>query len=1109
MKKFHSYGRGVPVIHWKKWSKMTRLGLLLVLCLQFSAFGMGRAQNVKVSLDMRNVTLEQVLKELKAQTGMRFFYSVEKARQEQKDAVQLTDATLDAALQQILEGTPMTFEIQRDVIVIKDRPQPTAQTPEEKTISGKVTDESGQPLPGVAVVVKGTTLGTATDADGKYTLTLPEGNYTLVFSMLGMKTCEELVGNRTEIHVTLYEEVSEMNEVVITGIYTRKKESFTGAATTYSAKELKNVGNQNIIQSLKSLDPAFAILENNEYGSDPNHLPDIEIRGKSSIVGLKEQYNIDPNQPLFILDGFETSLQAIMDLDIDRVASVTILKDAASTAIYGSKAANGVVVVETITPEKGKLRLNYSGNFNIQMPDLSSYNLMNAEEKLRFELLAGRYESTNSATYMELQKLYNNRLANINSGVDTYWLGEPVRIGLSHRHSLYAEGGDDNMRYGIGINYNGTSGVMKESLRNVFSGNLDLIYRKNRFLFSNKLTVNYNTTKDPVVEYSQYALANPYYKKRTETGEIEKWLEYSDYDKVQNPLWNASLNSRKLGRSFGLTNNFSIEYNPVTFVKLRARLGITKNIAETDNFTSPEDTQFDEVSSLKKGELNYSNNKSLNYEGEITASLGYLFRDIHRINLVAGGYLSASENVSNGYTVIGFPQGDFDTPAFSTGYPENGKPLFGENTSRSVSAYVNGGYSLKDRYLLDLTWRLSGSSVFGTNKRYTNTWSIGLAWNLHNENFIREHISAIEILKLRGSIGNPGNQNFDSYQTISTYIFQTYRSNFFEQGVILNSLGNPDLKWQTTLDKNIGVDVVLWNNKITVNFDYYDKTTDPLLANINVPASVGMNLVMTNIGKQVSKGFNGTVIISPIYKPEERIVWALRYNFRTQNTYYENIGNSLDKFNEDNKNLNLTRYYDGADPDALYAVLSHGIDPATGKEIFIRKDGTYTFDFDNNEEVKVGIARPKIEGIIGTSFSYKGFSLNLDFRYRLGAKAFNNALYDKVENISYANLSNNQDKRALYDRWKEPGDIAPFKVISLTETTPMSSRFVEKDNSIALESFRIGYEFDSDQLKKIGLSSFRLNAYMNDIFRISSIKTERGTSYPFARTLSFSVSTAF
>lgn len=1080
---------------------------LTLICLFLGIFQL-QARSQSVTLNLKNVPLKQVLWAIENQTDFVFMYSKDDLRQGGNVSVNLNNESVEKALQTCLQGTGLTYVIQDGVIVL--RPAPNMRVPARIEVTGQVRDRQGNILPGVTILLKGTTVGSVTDTEGRFRFEIPElKDIVLVFSFVGMKKKELAYRGEKELHVVMEEETTEMEEVVITGIFERRKESFTGAATTYSSQELKRVGNQNVIQSLKSLDPAFAILENNEFGSDPNHLPDLEIRGKSSIVGLKEQYNVDPNQPLFILDGFETSLQTIMDLDMDRVASITILKDAASTAIYGSKAANGVVVVETVRPEKGKLRVNYSGNFNVQMPDLSSYKLMNSEEKLRFEVLAGRYKSSGATNYMELQQLYNARLANVRSGVNTYWLGEPVRIGLNHRHSLYAEGGDDNMRYGIGISYNGITGVMKESERNVFSGNLDLIYRKNRFLFSNKLTINYNSTHDPIVAYSEYAEANPYYKKRNDAGEVEKWLEYNTYAKVQNPLWNASLNSRNLGRMFGVTNNFSAEYNPLTFLKLRARFGVTKSFTETDQFTSPEDTQFDQKSSLEKGSLTYRNNKGLNYEAEFTASLGYLFREIHRINLVAGGNLSSSETLSNGYSAIGFPKGDFDTPAFSKGYPENGKPSFGESTTRSVSAYVNGGYALQDRYLLDLTWRLSGSSVFGTNKRYTNTWSVGLAWNLHHENFIRDHVAWITLLKIRGSVGNPGNQNFSSYQTISTYTFQTYRSNYFEQGVLLNSLGNPELEWQTTLDKNIGLDLTLWNNRFSVNVDYFDKVTDPLLVSINVPSSLGMSTVMTNIGKQTSRGLNGTLTFSPVYKPNERIVWSLRYNFRTQKTSYSDIANRLDKFNESNRNVNLTRYYDGADPDALYAVRSHGIDPATGKEVFIRKDGTYTFDFDYNDEVKVGTQRSKLEGIIGTSFSYKGFSVNLDFRYRWGGKAFNSALYNKVENISFAALSKNQDKRALYDRWQNPGDVAPFKGISLTETTPMSSRFVEKDNSIALESFRVGYEFDSAKLKTIGLHALRLNAYMNDIFRISSIKTERGISYPFARSVSFSLSAAF
>ncbi len=205
----------------------------------------------------------------------------------------------------------------------------------------------------------------------------------------------------------------------------------------------------------------------------------MEIRGKSSMLGMRDELEADPNQPLFILDGFESSLSVINDMDINRIASITILKDAASTAIYGSKAANGVVVVETVKPQAGKLMVSYNGNANISMPDLSSYNLMNAKEKLAFEKLAGKYTpaSWSATSEFELQKLYNQKLAEIESGIDTYWLTEPLRVGVNQKHSLYIEGGEGSFLFGIGAGYNGISGVMEKSNREVISGNIDLIYR--------------------------------------------------------------------------------------------------------------------------------------------------------------------------------------------------------------------------------------------------------------------------------------------------------------------------------------------------------------------------------------------------------------------------------------------------------------------------------------------------------------------------------------------------------------------------------------------------------------------------------------------------------
>ena len=364
------------------------------------------------------------------------------------------------------------------------------------TVSGVVVDDQGEPLIGATIQAKENKgKGTTTNIDGAFTIVLPTSAKYLIVSYVGMEPQTVKVQGGKKLHIRL-ESKTNLSEVVVTGIIDKKKESFTGASSTFTGKDLQNIGTQNVIASLKTLDPAFNVLESMEFGSDPNHMPDIEIRGKSSLISTRDELAEDPNQPLFILDGFESSLEAIYDLDMSRVASITILKDAASTAIYGSKAANGVVVVETVKPKAGHLDLSYNGSASITWADLSSYNLMNAQEKLQFELLSGRYSGSSTTAEIELDKLYNEKLADVQSGVDTYWLAEPLQVGMNHRHSLYAQGGEGAYRFGIGLTYNGIQGIMKESKREVIGGNIDLTYRLNKLNFSNKLSFSNTSTGD-------------------------------------------------------------------------------------------------------------------------------------------------------------------------------------------------------------------------------------------------------------------------------------------------------------------------------------------------------------------------------------------------------------------------------------------------------------------------------------------------------------------------------------------------------------------------------------------------------------------------------------
>lgn len=1006
-------------------------------------------------------------------------------------------------------------------VPVQAQQQPVRQSaPAGKmTVKGVVIDkETGETMIGVSIRVHGTDVATVTDVDGAYSLTLPEGKYRVTFSYVGFENVDRELTAATAgsfARIVMQSASTKMSEVVVTGIYQRKKESFTGSAATFEGVELKKIGVQNVLQSLKTLDPSFKIADNIQFGSDPNRMPDIEIRGKSSIMGLKEEYGTDPNQPLFILDGFETDLQTVSDLNMNRVASVTILKDAASTAIYGSKAANGVVVIETVKPEKGRLRLSYKGDFSVTMADLTDYNLMNASEKLRFEELAGVYTdlTNNPLEQLRLDNLHNERMKEVARGVDTYWLSEPLRTGFTQKHNVYAEGGEEKIRYGLGVSYGNTQGVMKGSSRQTLSGNLDLIYRTGKFQFSNKLTIDYLKTEDPTVSFLEYALANPYYRKYNADGGIDKYLyvpEDENESPVPNPLYNASLNNYDRGNEFGFTNNFIAEWFATTDLRARAKFGLTKTNATAEERLSPLHSDFDSMSDTEKGSYDHSVTDTWKYEGDLSVTYGRLFGEEHMVNLVAGFNFSNTSTTMNGYSATGFTEDQFAAPSFANGYPEGGKPSYTESTTRAASFYLNGGYAYDNRYLLDVNYRRDGASMFGASHRWRDTWSVGLGWNIHKERFM-EGTDFFQLLKLRASVGNPGNQNFSAYQAFTTYQFNGWMTNVFGAGVLIAAMGNPELQWQNTLNYTVGMDVAMWDNRLGLTLDVFRKVTDPLLAVMTTPGSVGVKSVAMNAGQQKTDGLETTLRVMPVHNPQKGISWTVSLNARTYKSRYAHIGNSLSSLNKEGQAsvTSTTRYYDGGSPTAIWAVRSAGIDPATGQELFIKKDGTYSFTYDVADEVVVGDTQPKLEGVLGTTFYYKGFSLGAYFRYQLGGQIFNTDLYNKVENIDLADINYNQDRRALYDRWSVPGQEAQFKGISLTQRTDKSSRFVMDENTFAGESFNVGYEFTQPWIKKAGLSSLTLQAYMNDIFRVSSVKAERGIDYPFARSVSFSVSAVF
>lgn len=975
-------------------------------------------------------------------------------------------------------------------------------------LHGKVTDEQGNTLPGVTIIVKETRRGVVTDVDGFYKIPLKRRDYTLIFSFIGMETKLIKLSGQSELNVTLRTKANDIKEVVVVGLFNRKKESFTGSAATYTQKELKMIGATNIVKSISALDPTMKLYENNLRGSDPNTLPDIEIRGKTSVIGgISSEYENISNQPLIILDGMEIELSTLVNMPIDRIESVTILKDAASTAVYGSKSANGVIVVETVKPKSGQLRVSYNGNVKLQWADLSDYNLMDASEKLEYEKLAGRYVSDDGIDQDRLDKLYYSRLKAIKQGVNTDWIAQPVHTVLNHTQSLQVDGGDKSMLYGIGFSYANEDGVMKGSKRELMSGNVTLSYRKNNFVFTNYLTYDAVSSDLEPLSFSVYARANPYYKMYDENGSTPMLLESIELasDRIYNPLYLSGLANTNESTTSVIRNQFSVKYHTKTGLMLRGRFGISSSNTETKAFKSPNHPDFLGVEPDKKGLFSQLNNKRVFYNGDVVASYGKLFDDKHRINTSVGWSFSNKNSIREGYSVSGFVGDKHRNPKFSAGFQLGDKPDYSNSISRSMSLFVNTNYAYKQRYLVDFSFRYDGSSVFGAQQKYSPTWAFGGGWNIHKEDFI--DAEWLTLLKIRSSIGNPGNQNFDAYMSSGMYRYNSGRTNPFGESAIITKFANPNLEWQRTLDFNAGIDIAVINNRYRLSIDYYRKNTDPLLLSVTMPPSAGDTKSYANLGAQLSTGVSASVNLQLIKTQEFKL--NTHFTLLSNTNTYKDIGNSLDYLNEKGNAKSLRRYYENGSPDDIWAVRSLGIDPATGKEVFYKKDGTYSFMYDANDEVVVGSTNPDVAGIIGCSVYYKHFNFMINMRYKYGGQTLARVLFDKVENISEHDLFYNLDRRALYGRWKNVGDNAPYKAIKLNETTPISSRFVLDDNEFNLESCSIGYDASPKWLTKYGINGMSLRWYMHDILRFSSVKVERGIDYAFSRSMSFSLGFRF
>lgn len=1127
----------------QKLLRIMKLIFLMCVCIVTSVSARSLAQQ-RITMQLGETGLKEVFKEIGRQTGQTVIYNDDQLKFDGKVKADFIDVELEEVLKQVLKDQGMSYKFMDDYILIvrqKDLPQ----TVNEITLEGMVVDQTGAALPGVTVLVKGTTLGTSTNIEGKFSLKLPETpNMVLVFSMIGMKSKEVTVGKQREFKVTLTEDQSELEEVVVTGIFERKAESFTGSTISMKNEDLKRVGNANVFQSLKNLDPSLMIFDNMEFGSDPNKTPEMQLRGASSIdlgsegVDIKGSYANDPNAPLFILDGFEATVQKIMDLDMDRIESLTILKDASAKAIYGSKAANGVIVIETKHSDTGDLRVTYTGNVTFEVPDLTSYNLTNAAEKLELEKDFGLYDVENPdqdiTGQARLQRQYAQKLKSVVAGVNTDWMAKPLHLGTGQKHSLMIELGGKSLQMMATFSYNHIVGVMKGSTRDTYDGTIQASYRHKRFNFRNILQVTSNVANDsPYGAFSEYALMNPYYSPYDANGILVKNAALSvdgltqDGLFVENPLYNASLNTKLENRYLDVTDNLYVECDIFQGLKATLRFGITEKRTSADEFYPANHLKFMNYSGedfFRKGSYQVNNGHQKKLSGDFNVRYSTQIKEHHYVFANVGFNLSDNTYEEVVHKAEGFPNDRMNDIMFAKQYLKESKPEGSESTTRDIGVLGAMNYTYDNKYLFDASFRTNASSQFGSNNRWGSFWSLGIGWNMHKENFINEEI--FNTLKIRGSLGYTGSQSADAYAALATYQYILDRTYTNYLGTHLKGMKNDDLKWQRKLDYNAGIDINI-KRRISVTFDIYKSITDNTLTSLTLPYSNGFTSVQENLGAVINRGFDIRTQFTILQNVKERSYLTANLNISRNKNWLEDISDAMTAYNESQQkkaadrsnNTPVQMYYDGVSMRAIWGMKSLGIDPQNGREIYLTRNGVPTYTYSAGEQVILGDELPKFQGTAGLSFEWKGIGGNASFTFQYGAQMYNSTLISKVEN---ADLNKNVDKR-LYDGVWRPGDegkIKPYKNLGTVwipeegayaklKTNP-TSRFVQDRNEFTLSNLSLYYDFYRHGfLKKCGIERLKVSAYANNLFTLSSIEIERGTSYPFSRSFNFSVSATF
>ncbi|MDD6507156.1 MAG: SusC/RagA family TonB-linked outer membrane protein [Prevotellaceae bacterium] len=1035
------------------------------------------------------------------------------------------------------------------------------------TVMGVVIDaEANEPLPGATVRFKNTTVGVISDAEGKFRMTVPEKGKVLTVSFVGKTTVDvPLKSGTTHYKILLEDQNAVSGEVVVTGYRSISKTRMTGAAESVTSKDIANKGFSSVGDILRgSLSGVSTRLSSGKLGETP----EIRIRGLNSmnVSGVVSDMN-----PIWVVDGvlYKGNLNDLIPEDIE---SINVLKDAAATALYGSQAANGVIVVQRKSGKAGKARIQITSSFSFEEAPSPKLHMMTTAEKIAFERQVYEDFPTLAKGGRVMELLRNADMGKITheeaeneisrlSKIQTDWYDVLFRSPFSQNHNLSLSGGTNQTSYYLSLGMRNSHGVAPVNNLNNYNALMRIQHKlTQRLQVFFDLSANIRKDKDSaggssLVSYAMFA--NPYERPYDENGNVEYDRSYAnalsslkDGYKVDYNILEELKNNTTETSALSARASVGFEWNILDKLRYSTTFAFNSNYSNTERILAP-GTATSKNSSwiasiyselpddMNNGQLTETDARSESWTWQNRLSYSFSIKDKHHISMFAGHEVSEFRT-NNNYTL--YPEynpdlGTFDVPAFSAQYVDvirnKMKTMLSvsESLNRAVSFFAALDYSYQDRYIISASARMDGADVIATDNRFSPLWNVSFRYNMQKEPFMQK-LKWLSMLAFRASYGYTGSIN----RTVYPYNLLSYSTSNKFLGVTVPSYitpKNPDIKWQKKEDRSFGLEVSFLKNRFQFVVNYYNNVIRDLIDNLSLPASNGITTIKANSSSVANIGWEFNV--RTVNYRSRSFTWITTFNLATNESkviksYYKRI--------EDIPKGSLrTEPVEGSSTNSWLGYRFAGIDPLTGHTLafvdntnretpigFQREDGSWVLDMDNaaNEEDKLkikevlGKSYPPVTGGFGSTIQWKRFSLDCHFSFMTGHLI--TSAYYSVATGSISSASLNVHPLEAY-RWRKPGDITNVPAyntsgLSSSLQTDYYDRKLEKGDFLKCTQISLGYHLPNKLCKAVKLKSARVNLNLRDVFTITGYKgldpeNFGSYGYPISRKYMLSLSIGF